>query len=50
VFRSIAKDQRQAVAKDLNLFLDKFEKNTTPNNALAASSFTSKGVSPSKQS
>lgn len=43
IFRSIAKDQRPAVAKDLNTFLDKFDKN---NNTV--SSFASKGNSPSK--
>ena len=48
VFRSIAKDQRPAVAKDLNSFFDKFSGNDR--NALNHSSFTSKGVSPSKLS
>ena len=48
VFRSIAKDQRPAVAKDLNNFFDRFERNDR--NANTTSSFNSKGVSPSKAS
>ena len=45
VFRTIAKDQRPAVAKDLNNFFDKFDKN-----ANTISSYASKGVSPSRTS
>ena len=48
VFRSIAKDQRPAVAKDLNSFFDKFERNDR--NTMTHSSINSKGVSPSKLS
>ena len=48
VFRSIAKDQRPAVAKDLNIFFDKLERNDR--NTMTHSSINSKGVSPSKLS
>jgi hypothetical protein len=43
MFRSIAKDQKIAVAKDLNNFLDKFDKQTR-----TVSSIQSKGNSPNK--
>lgn len=42
-FRSIAKNQKPAVATDLNTFLDRFDKNN-----VSSSSFHSKGPSPSK--
>ena len=45
MFRKIAKDQRPATAKDLNTFLDKYDKNVMSN-----SSFHSRGVSPSRAS
>jgi hypothetical protein len=44
VFRSIAKDQRPAVAKDLNAFLDKFDRNVGASNTFN----NSKGASPNK--
>ena len=43
VFRTIAKDQRPVVAKDLNSLIDRFDKNLG-----TSSSFASKRVSPSK--
>lgn len=43
VFRNIAKDMKPVNAKDLNTFLDKFDKNN-----MSMSSFNSKGPSPSK--
>ena len=42
VFRVIAKDQRPAVAKDLNTLLDKYDKNPS------TSGLVSKGVSPNR--
>lgn len=45
MFRTIAKDQRPAVAKDLNILFDKLDRN-----AGTSSSFYSKGVSPGKAS
>jgi len=44
IFRSIAKDQKIAVAKDLNTFLDKFDKQQTR----TMGSIQSKGTSPNK--
>jgi hypothetical protein len=43
IFRSIAKDQKIAVAKDLNTFLDKFDKQNRN-----MTSIQSKGTSPNK--
>ena len=48
VFRSIAKDQRPVIAKDFNNFFDSLDRNDR--NAKKTSSFSSKGVSPSKAS
>jgi hypothetical protein len=42
-FRMIAKDQRPAFTKDLNILFDKFDKN-----GMSSHGFASKGPSPSK--